>query len=283
MRASNLTVYQTKPDRFLNVIHQLQASSLEEVICCAGFELKKWRCDAFAGHLIEWIPEFALNDAELIVHHGNLYKKLKQAAYRIYTSPKYQKRGEAGEIALHAICRDFFDTVPISHRVFYKSTSNDVIKAFDMVHARFPEKEPMQIWLGESKLYKDGSSAVAEAIASVREHLEQGFLTAQKFILGPQIPLATPNYAKVKSLFEAETSLDDLIKSAVFPIGVFCDSNAVENAENISNNYSAEVIKEMRKLANLLASAKFPVDIKLLFIYVPLRSKDALVSSFDKN
>jgi uncharacterized protein DUF1837 len=33
---------------------------------------------------------------------------------------KYKNRGEAGEIALHAICRDYFDTMPISPRVFYK-------------------------------------------------------------------------------------------------------------------------------------------------------------------
>jgi hypothetical protein len=36
--------------------------------------------------------------------------------------------------------------------VFYKSASNDVIRAFDMVHARLPLNEPVELWLGESKL-----------------------------------------------------------------------------------------------------------------------------------
>ena len=85
-------------------------------------------------------PEYALPEDELDVTHANIYVKLKKAAIRVYTSEEYKKRGEAGEVTLHAICRDYFDTLPISPRVFYKSASNDVVKAFDMVHARFPER-----------------------------------------------------------------------------------------------------------------------------------------------
>ena len=105
----------------------------------------------FASHLVEWLPEYALPEEELNVNHGNMYVKLQQAAIWVYTSARYEKRGEAGEIAIHAICREFFETLPISPRVFYKTTSNDVIKAFDMVHARFPPSGGVELWLGESK------------------------------------------------------------------------------------------------------------------------------------
>jgi hypothetical protein len=131
-------VYDQKPVRFLERLHHKSETNSAWSVCCAGFELSVWRCKQFADHLIEWLPEYALLEDELRVHHGNIFVKLKQAAVRVYTSDKYESRGEAGEIALHAICREFFGTIPISPRVFYKSSSNDVIKAFDMVHAYLP-------------------------------------------------------------------------------------------------------------------------------------------------
>ncbi len=196
-----MSTYANKPNRFLERLYFNESGNPALSICCAGFELNAWRCVPFAEHLVEWLPEYALPEEELAVTHGNMYVKLKQAAVRVYTSEKYKKRGEAGEITLHAICRDYFDTLPISLRVFYKSSSNDVVKAFDMVHARFPAVGPFELWLGESKLYVDSKDAISEALKSVTNHLEQGFLKEQKLLLGPQIPRTTPHYDELVKLF----------------------------------------------------------------------------------
>ena len=155
-------IYDNKPKCFLERLYFKEAGNLTQNIYCAGFEIGAWRCAPFASHLVEWLPEYALPEEELNVNHGNMYVKLKQAAIRVYTSPKYERRGECGEIAIHAICREYFQTLPISPRVFYKSTSNDVIKAFDMVHARFPQSGGIELWLGESKLYTDTASAISD-------------------------------------------------------------------------------------------------------------------------
>jgi hypothetical protein len=100
-----LSVYDKKPARFLEQIYLNDDQNPRCGICCAGFEMEAWRCKPFANHLIEWLPEYALPEDELSIDHGNMYVKLQQAAVRVYTSKKYEKRGEAGEIALHAICR----------------------------------------------------------------------------------------------------------------------------------------------------------------------------------
>src|SRR5262249_362857 len=189
---SGLTNYVYKPKGFLERLYFDETGNPVQTICCAGFEFSAWRCIPFAEHLVEWLPEYALPEDELAVNHANIYVKLKQAAIRVYTSEKYKKRGEVGEIALHAICREFFGTVPISPRVFYKSSTNDVVKAFDLVHARFPPAgSGVELWLGESKLYADTKEAIAEAHKSVTEHIEQGFLNKQKLLLGPQISKQT--------------------------------------------------------------------------------------------
>ena len=244
-----MTAYSNKPKRFLERLYFQDAGNPVNGICCAGFELKAWRCAPFAEHLIEWLPEYALPEEELAVTHANMYVKLKKAAVRVYTSEKYKKRGEAGEITLHAICRDYFETTPISNRVFYKSASNDVVKAFDMVHARFPQAGGVELWLGESKLYQDTLDAITEALKSVTEHLERGFLKEQKLILGPQIPKTTPRYDELMELFEPQTSLDKFISSGVFVIGILSNSNACGSATQITPAYKAALEKEFAAMS----------------------------------
>jgi len=276
-----MSVYNHKPDRFLtNLTAPLGSSDAE--IYCVGFEMSKWRSSQFAFHLAEWLPEYALPEDELRTHHGNLLIKLNQAAIRVYTSDKYKSRGEAGEIALHAICRDFFDTVPLSPRVFYKSSSNDVIKAFDMIHARFPEGEKLEIWLGESKQYEDASSAIGDAISSVQAHLDAGFLQNQKVLLGPQIPKTTPRYEEIMALFKKGTSLDELVSSAVFVIGISCTSGGALAAKIADATYLAKVQAELSYLADRIEKSGLSKAVRVLLVYIPLASKAELVDAFDR-
>lgn len=277
-----MTAYSNKPKRFLERLYFQDAGNPVNGICCAGFELKAWRCVPFAEHLIEWLPEYALPEDELAVTHANMYVKLKQAAVRVYTSEKYKKRGEAGEITLHAICRDYFGTTPISNRVFYKSASNDVVKAFDMVHARFPKAGGVELWLGESKLYQDTVDAITEALKSVTEHLERGFLKEQKLILGPQIPKTTPRYDELMDLFEPQTSLDKFISSGVFVIGILSNSKACASATQITPAYKAALEKEFTTISDRLAKSGLIQTIRVVLIYVPLADKDGFVAAFDK-
>lgn len=276
-----MTAYNFKPKRFLERLYFQDGGNPVEGVCCAGFELKAWRCVPFAEHLIEWLPEYALPEDELAVTHANMYVKLKKAAVRVYTSPKYAKRGEAGEIALHAICRDYFDTLPISNRVFYKSASNDVVKAFDLVHARFPESGGVELWLGESKLYQDSTDAIGEALASVTGHLEQGFLKEQKLLLGPQIPKTTPRYDELLELFEPQTSLDKFISSGVFVIGILSNSKACSSADIVTDAYKSALKNELATITARLTKSGLTQKIRIVILYVPLADKDSFVTAFD--
>jgi len=274
-----MSVYDQKPERFLVKLSVPVGDNVD--VYCAGFEMGKWRCEQLAFHLLEWLPEYALPEDELRLHHGNVLSKLNQAAVRVYTSAKYEKRGEAGEIALHAICRDYFDTIPISPRVFYKSASNDVVKAFDMVHVRLIDGGPTEIWLGESKLYENASDAIGDAIASVTSHLDAGFLANQKLLLGPQIPKSTPRYNEVVELFKKGTSLDKLIENAVFVIGIACDSPATLKSNLSDPAYLNQIKAEAGYLTTRLSSSGLPGRVKTTLIYMPLASKEALVTAFD--
>jgi len=223
-----------------------------------------------------------LPEEELRIDHGNVLIKLNQAAVRVYSSAKYASRGEAGEIALHAICRDFFGTIPISPRVFYKSATNDVIKAFDMVHVRFPKDDSIQIWLGESKLYKSGVSGIVDAIKSIRQHIDGGFLSNQKLLLGPQIPKTTARYDDIMRIFSKQESLDTLMKNAVFVIGILSDSKAVAQATKHDQDYIDSATEEIEQLEKKLTASELPAKLKLILAYVPLLNKKVFVDAFDR-
>jgi hypothetical protein len=129
-----MDVYQNKPAGLLTRLPLLGPETLLRDGYCAGFECEEWRCDVLTNYVIDWIADYALREDELRVHHGNMYVRLREAAVRVYTSENYRRRGEVGEILLHAICGDYFNTIPFAPRVFYLTASSDVVKSFDMVH-----------------------------------------------------------------------------------------------------------------------------------------------------
>lgn len=277
-----MTIYSNKPARLLACLLDDFSGPEAKGSFCAGFEVEKWRCEAFANHLMDWIADFALKEEELKVNHGNMFVRLREAAVRIYSSDKYEKRGEVGELALHAICRDFFDTVPIAPRVFYLTSSNDVVKSFDLVHVRYAGASAFELWLGEAKLYKDADTAVTAAIASIHEHIEQGFLNREKLLLGPQISKDIPRHEEIRALLSAQASLDSLFASAVFPVCIMANSHAAASAKSQAPPYSEQVAAELMKLNQRISASGLRQKIKLFLIYTPLASKDSLIDAFDK-
>lgn len=265
------------------VLTRLTPEDEESESYCAGFELSEWRCDGFADNLIEWIVDYALKSDELrSLDHTNGYVRLQQAAARVYTSPKYERRGEVGEIAAHAVCRKYFGTIPIAPRVNYLSASNDPVKAFDLVHVRYRDGDEIELWLGEAKFFKDRASAISDAITSIQTHITQGFLKNEKLLLGPQIADDIPHSEKIKTLLASETSLDELIAKAVFPVLIAANSDGASNHTKNSQEYVDEVTHEMSVLWEKLVNSGLTKTIKIFLIYVPLGDKDKLSQAFDK-
>jgi hypothetical protein len=273
--------YAEKPSRLLTQLSLDFSNSPSLGSYCAGFELEAWRCEALADHLMEWIADYALSEEELHVNHTNMYVRIKEAAARIYKSENYEQRGEIGEIALHAICRDYFDTIPFAPRVFYLTSSNDVVKSFDLVHVRYITDDKFELWLGEAKFYQDGLAGIKAAIASVEAHIQQGFLKNEKLLLGPQISKTVPKYQEIRNLLSVQSSLDDLFKNAVFPICIACDSVAVADAKCFTDSYVKAVSEELGALSDKVVSSGLLQKIRILLIYLPLGSKQALAKAFD--
>ena len=181
---------------------------------------------------------------------------------------------------LHIVCRQFLDTFPTVSKVYYKTASNDVVKGFDLVHTKYDEvDEELQLWLGEAKFYKSGASAVSEAIASISDHLEAGFLNNEKILLGGKISDDTPGYAKLEWLFDRDTPLDEIFERLVVPVLIAYDCESSEKfLDDVS--YDKSILKELEKFQSSFEN-KIAKEISIYCFYFPMDSKSKLIEEFD--
>src|SRR4051794_31994934 len=100
------------PAAFLEMrVHDL-AMTPNLTALCAGFEAGQWRGDQLAGHAMQWLPEFALKYSEWRdISHQDAVKMVAVAARAVYKSKKYRLRGEFGELLLHIVLRQVFNSV----------------------------------------------------------------------------------------------------------------------------------------------------------------------------
>ena len=80
-----------------------------------------WRKEQLVDYLFEYLPEFALTYSEFENLTGeNVVSKMRQVVMSIYQSENFKSRGEFGELLLHAIIRETYNTIPATVRYITK-------------------------------------------------------------------------------------------------------------------------------------------------------------------
>jgi hypothetical protein len=271
---------QQLPDPFL-VSRFPQANVFDPVALCAGFDGGKWRCAQLAKHLTEWVLEFSLRTSEReLIPAGKIVSVVREAASRVYATDAVS-RGEAGELLLHAACRQEFGTQQLIARLYYKSSLDQQVHGFDCVHFRIGANGMIELWLGESKLYSDATSAIAKARKSIKEHLDRGFLNSQKMLILPKIADEDKALAAiVQHLFHMNTPIDEFLAAMVIPVLVACDSTAVSKAKYAGPSYLSGVKAEMIDISDRVCKGSPFSTLRIQPIYVPLNTKEDLRKAF---
>lgn len=281
-----------KPDPLLQVILHDTAQIGDRVGMCAGFERGRWRAEALASHVMEWLPEFALNHSELSqIGHHNAVRMVKRAARVVYKTEKYGKRGEFGEILLHIALRQVFGTLPAVSKIYYKSAVNKTVEGFDAVHVVDKSGE-LELWIGEAKFYKKLQQAVNAVCDELLVHLETDYLRDEFILIRNKIDPEWPHAERLRQLLNENTSLDDVFARAAIAVLLTYDSAAVQAAKESNDTYRGTVIKEFeagfQKLRTRLGTEyyeKFNTELKITvhIILVPLNSKDELPKALHHN
>jgi hypothetical protein len=130
-----------------------------------SFEKGVWRSEQFSKYLFRFLPEFALSYSERQkINDQTSVELLQRAAELVYTTKKFENRGEFGELILHALIRELFQSNPAISKIYYKDSHNSTVKGFDAVHV-VQANGSFELWLGEAKFYDDINCRVPEFLS----------------------------------------------------------------------------------------------------------------------
>lgn len=246
------------------------------IALCPDFENTQWRHKALVDHLFDWLPETALRPEERLALRDEPNKLLARAAIRVFKETDPSKRGELGEILLHAACRQEFGTLPVIPRLFYKMRSNDQVTGVDVVQLTYDEStNKLDLWAGEAKLYDDLQQAKYRALKSVTGLWDAVVLSEMKALVGPKISDTAPYVETLNWLFEEETSLDEIIDRIVIPICLAVDFDPTKKASKRTQAYLAEVRSALREIREYYIE-RVPKEVRFVCIFVPLDNKKSL-------
>ncbi|MEI5664059.1 DUF1837 domain-containing protein [Bosea sp. CCNWLW174] len=257
-------------------------SARELLVPCPLFDNKRWRFDRLAAHLTDWLPEFSFRPDDLpdrIENTSEVRRLMERAIEHLYAERAGPSRGELGELLLHICCRQFFGTFPAVSKLFYKTSSNEVVKGFDLAHVRVSHDEKIEIWLGEAKFYQDGKRAAAAAIKSIQSHLDRGFLKSEKIMLGGKISPQTPGYEKLLWMFDVDTPLDEIFDRIVVPVIICYDSAPCASFEN-DKTYLDQLEKELFLIDDIIRGSS--IEVCIVKIMLPMNSKKLLQDEFNR-
>lgn len=278
-----------------------------------GFDLQdngkmEYRWKDLIKLLIRVVPEFAFG-----THMGEqtdntqIIDRVSEAARAIYKidefkrvrdiyfddacleddiADKYLKRGEFGEVILHLLLRDFYDTIPLISKIYFKDSMGHAVHGFDAVHI---QPEAKTLWLGESKLYTDGKLGVKALIEDIKEHFIRDYLEDEFSLIAKKVKLFDniPERDYWVKLLASSTKLSEQLDSITVPL--LCTYTS-DNFTKYDDENLKEFIEEFEKEVNDLKSYfdknnTHPLSGKLniILLLFPVQCKNKLVKGLHKN
>jgi len=266
---------------FFNIIIHTDDTFPDLYGVCAGFESRQWRKDQLVNYLFEYLPEFALTYSELgNLTSENMVAKMRQVAASIYQSEKFKNRGEFGELLLHAIIREMYDTIPAISKIYYKDGPNETVKGFDAVHVIVTDKA-LELWLGEVKFYNNISNAISDVIEELNQHIKTRYVRNEFIAITNKIDTKWPHANILKTLLHPNTSLDDVFSNTCIPVLLTYDSSVLTRYDNKCDEYIQEISEEFQRFHKKFCDklGEFPLTIHL-FLF-PLNTKAELINSLE--
>jgi len=277
------SIYSVKPAPFLEV--RVEGLDLTPTIrgLCTGYEKGQWRDGALASYLFEYLPEFALRHDELGPKgHEEWVSRLVEAAKVIYTTNKFHRRGEFGELLLHAVIREVYDSEPAVSKIYYKDGPNDTVKGFDAVHLVCPEEGDLELLLGEVKFYKSVDSAMTAVAKELRDHFDIDWLKSEFAAVSRKVDPNWPRAEEFKDLLHRRKSLDEIAERIRLPVLLTYESDCVGSNSKCDDKYIEELKAEILANRDKFAGKNLPKDVVIDLLLVPLNQKKDLITSLDK-
>lgn len=242
----------------------------------AGYELSRWRADELANDMTEALPDFALSYSEKTQFDSESgVRLLRRAANNFYSTDRFGRRGEFGELLLHMILTRLYGTEPAISKIFFKDAANDTVKGFDCVHV--VPGDQLELWLGEVKFYSDLAPAIRDVIEELRLHSQRDYLRSEFVAITNKIDANWPYADQLRRLLDEDTSLDEVFPRLRIPVLLTYDSETVRAHTSHQPPYIQEFTAEVMA-AHERFRDNYTGELLVHLLLLPLQSKRELVT-----
>lgn len=205
------------------------------------------------------------------------------------TEDKYLKRGEFGELILYHFLHEYFNADALISKIYFKDSAGLPAHGFDAVHI---DLKKQILWLGESKLYKSGKSAIDELIKDVagytdkdgklhKGHFSTDFFNSEFQIITNRVHDSQTDYPEfINKLIDPTTkTLDKLANINVALFAAF-DSSAIKEGDlnNLEEKLGQEADKLVKSANDGLESHNWSNHLNMYLFLFPLADKREFVS-----
>ncbi|GFH42729.1 hypothetical protein Hs30E_12800 [Lactococcus hodotermopsidis] len=179
--------------------------------------------------IFDEIPNFALGDEKAReISKASPRKATKQGMKLLYevkeireandgylaldssVEDKYLKRGEFGELILYYLLKKKLNKPQLISKIYFKDSYNAVVHGFDAVHY---DKESNELWIGESKFYKDKNAALRELADDLDKHFNSKFFKQEFTIISNRFEDLGIQNDEIKNLIAPDSKvLSKLVK-----------------------------------------------------------------------
>lgn len=227
---SSMLVYQVPTPEFFSEFHLIDEQEIGRALrgYDAEFDGTKWRCDELAEHLLDWLPELALQSRELEQFtHLSGRRKLRVAAQRFEAYRHIDDRTLVASLLQHAILRHHLQSEPVPCRLFYPTSGQVEVTGAHLVQ----HSKGDQLWLGRARLSEQ--TAIEQTIGAVCEDLaallERAILIQQRDLI---VQLREPQHMRPTTLEKAlapNGKLSDLIDALHISVLLAYDSEVIRS------------------------------------------------------
>jgi hypothetical protein len=287
------------------ISHKINEAELSTFL--VGFDINdkgeiEYRSKPLIEKLSHVIHEFAFgfHDGEE-TSNNEILSKLTEAAQSIYKidafqkvkdiydnngsiddelEDKYLRRGEFGELILHLLLRDFHNSIPLLSKIYFKDSFGHTVHGFDAIHI---EKNSKTLWLGESKLYKNGKAGIRALIQDIDEHFKSDYLNSEFMIVSKKLKHFDniPEKDHWLELMSKSSKLIDQLDSINIPLLCTYDCELFnkysdENCEDFLKEYLAEM-NELKQYFDDKNKHPLKTKLNIILVLFPVQNKVELV------
>lgn len=193
---------------------------------------------------------------------------------------KYLRRGEFGELILHLLLRDFYETLPLLSKIYFKDSYGHTVHGFDAVHIH---EQSRTLWLGESKLYKNGKNGVRALVKDIEEHFKSDYLNSEFIIVSKKLKHFhnIPEKEHWLDLMAKSTTLIDQLDVINIPLLCTYSSDLFskyndENSKEFLDEYTREM-EELKAYFDKNNNHPLKTRLNIILILFPVQNKEELV------